>query len=379
MARRNREANNMNFFSADYFESRSKFRAAVTDAGGRLEHHEHPSARGPAGETLTADIAVFGTSPAPKIFFNLNGVHGNESYSGGAAQLQWIESGALGHLPDDVAVVLVHNLNPFGWAWDSQLNEDLVNLNRNFIDFDDIPESDELHQAIADAIAFEEFSFAAMGRAWDRVLGIAETFGEERFNAGLMVGQYIAPHGVNYGGAKPAWSNTLLRGLAETHLRKAEKVAILDWHTGLGDYGEPYPLHRWEEDSDAWRRTAEWWGEGATRRGGAGVMTEGAEQDDAPVSAVHGLAISTLQGAAQEAGFAGGVIEFGTVPFNLVAQAAFLDIWLMFDAPERGLDTGFWRTLARNLFAPQDPGWESSVLRHAEGFYERMLKGLIEW
>jgi hypothetical protein len=369
----------MNYFSADYFESRAKFRSAVAEAGGHLEHHQHPSAKGPGGEDLTVDVAVFGTSPAPKVFFNLNGVHGNESYSGGAAQLQWISSGALGRLPDDVAVVLVHDLNPFGWAWDSQLNEDLVNLNRNFIDFENPPESDELHHAIADAITFEEFTFAEMGRAWDRVMALVTTFGEERFNAGLMVGQYIAPRGVNYGGTKPAWSNTLLRELAGTHLLKAEEVAILDWHTGLGGYGEPYPLHRWEVGSGAWRRTAAWWGEDATRRGGAGVMTEGAEQDDAPTSAIHGLAITSLHDAAPEAAIAGGVIEFGTVPFDLVAQAACLDIWLMYDAPGKDLDTRFWRYLERSLFAPRDPGWESSVLRHAEGFYERMLEGLIDW
>jgi len=369
----------LNYFSADYFESREKFRLAVADTGGQLTSVEHPSAKGPRGEELSVDVGVFGAPPAPKVFFNVNGVHGNESYSGGAAQLQMIAGGALGRLPGDVAVVLIHDLNPFGWAWDSQLDEDQVNLNRNFVDFGDLPESDELHLAIAEAIAFEEFSFAAMGRAWDRMMAVVETFGEERFNAALMVGQYIAPRGLNYGGTRPAWSNTVLRDLAATHLAAAEKVALLDWHTGIGDYGEPHPLHQWAEGSEAWRRTAEWWGEEATRRGAAGVMTEGADQVDAPVSAVHGLALSAIQEAAPNAGFAGGVVEFGTVPFDLVAQGAFLDLWLMTEAKGRGLDTGFWRALSRNLFAPQDPAWQASVLRHTEGFYERMLNGLVDW
>jgi hypothetical protein len=109
----------MEYFSTDYSESRTKFRTAVTDARGRLTTLAHPTAKGPGGENLSVDVGVFGRSPTPKVFFNLNGVHGNESYSGGAAQLQWIASGAPGRLPDDVCAVLIHNLNPFGWAWDS--------------------------------------------------------------------------------------------------------------------------------------------------------------------------------------------------------------------------------------------------------------------
>jgi hypothetical protein len=71
-------------------------------------------------------------------------------------------------------VVLAHTINPFGWSHNSQRNEDLVDLNCNFIDFEHIPATDvELHQALADAIAFDELSFAALNEAWRKVLDVA--------------------------------------------------------------------------------------------------------------------------------------------------------------------------------------------------------------
>ena len=370
----------MSFFSADYFESRDKFREAVNAAGGSLSSYEHTDATGPVGESLTVDVAVFGLLPAHRVFFNLNGVHGIEAYPGAAAQLQWIASGILKKLPNNVAVVLVHNLNPFGWSHNSQRNEGLYDLNRNFIDFDHVPDSDvKLHEALARAITFEKLSFAALDRAWQKSLVVAEEFGKSRFNEALMVGQYAEPRGLKYGGDRPSWSNLLLRDLAKEYLAQAEKVAIIDWHTGLGEYGQPYPLHTWTEGSESWQRTAMWWSEDAVRQGGQGMMTEGSEDGDATTSAVNGSALQALFDAAPDAQFSGGAIEFGTVPFNMIAQAAILDHWLMLDAPKPSLEARFWKAQIRTFFAPRDRWWESSVLGHAEGFYQRMLAGLIEW
>ena len=362
------------------FTSRDKFREAVNEAGGKLCSYSQTEATGPGGETLSVDVGVFGASPASRVFFNLNGIHGVEAYSGAAAQLQWIDSGSLRQLPNDVAVILVHNLNPFGWSNNSQRNEDLYDLNRNFVDYELVPDSDvKLHEALARAISFERLSFAELDRAWQKSLVVAEEFGKSRFNKALMIGQYAVPTGLKYGGSKPSWSNLLLRGLAKEHLAQAEKVAIIDWHTGLGEYGQPYPLHSWVEGSESWQRTAMWWGEDTVRRGGQGMISGGSEEEDTTTSSVNGSALQALLDAAPNARFAGGAIEFGTVPFELIAQAAILDHWLMLDTLERSPEMHFWKAQMRTFFAPQEPWWEKSVLGHANGFYERMLTGLIEW
>lgn len=367
----------MQYFSDTYFESKEKFRHLVTESGGQSHRREHPSAKGPAGEILSVDYAVFGNPQGHRVFFDLNGVHGNESYSGAAAQLRLIDSGRLNHLPNDMTVVLVHTINPYGWAFDSQLNEDGINLNRHFVDFDKLPASDELHLDIERALKFEEMSLTAAYHAFKRLGEIREAYGENRFWSAFMTGQYVAPKSFNYGGLQPAWSNDVLRDIAATHLDHAQKVAFIDWHTGVGNYGEPLALHRWEEGSEAFSRLSQWWGEEAVQRGSKGIFS--GDDNEADSSMIQGLAQKTLFDAAPRAEYCGGIIEFGTVPFEELLIVAIVDLWLQFDAKEEGIDHRLWKSFQHFGFAPCDHSWRNSVLKQAERLHCQTIDGLIKW
>ena len=369
----------MSFFSDEYHESRTKFRDAVSNSAAELVILRHPTECGPDGEPLSIDIGVFGAASAPKALFNVNGTHGNESYSGGAAQLQLIANGQLDNLPRDVSVILVHDLNPYGWANDSQLNENLVNLNRNFMDFDDLPVSDELHLDLERAFTYEELSFGALDRALREFNAVTDRYGAERFNSAFMTGQYIAPASINYGGTAPEWSNRRLREFAESRLAGTEKIAYLDWHTGLGDYGQPYELPFWEHGTESWHHTVLWWGEAAVERGSKGLMSAGEKQGDAPASELQGLALCAIRDAAPNAVIGGGIVEFGITSFSTMIQGCVLDLWLMFHELQDHPEYRFWKSLSREFLAPKDPYWQSSVLRHADQFYSRMIAGLIDW
>ena len=56
-----------------------------------------------------------------------------EGFAGSACQQGSVHSPPP--LPDDLAVVFVHAINPYGFAWIRRVNEDNVDLNRNCIDF----------------------------------------------------------------------------------------------------------------------------------------------------------------------------------------------------------------------------------------------------
>jgi hypothetical protein len=43
-------------------------------------------------------------------------------------------------------------------------------------------------------------------------------------------------------------------------LTGAEKVAFIDWHTGIGDYGKPFFLCFNDAGSELFQRACEWWG-----------------------------------------------------------------------------------------------------------------------
>src|SRR5690606_23379879 len=82
-----------------------------------------------------ADIARIGPADAERVLLLVSGTHGVEGYCGSGCQLALLDLGVFDRLPEGTAVVLVHAINPYGFAWRQRLTEGHVDLNRNFVDF----------------------------------------------------------------------------------------------------------------------------------------------------------------------------------------------------------------------------------------------------
>src|SRR5262249_8117591 len=117
----------LDLFSTDYATCRAKFRAALNSAGGaHLAAHENPK-RGPAGERVWTEIARIGPADAKKLLILVSGTHGVEGYPGSACHTGWLAAGHFARQAGpDTAVLFVHAINPFGFAWGRRTNEDNV-------------------------------------------------------------------------------------------------------------------------------------------------------------------------------------------------------------------------------------------------------------
>ncbi len=133
----------------DYVEARGRFRDAAAAAGARLQQYEHPLT-GPAGESLATDVATLGSPDAATRLLVISGTHGVEGFAGSMCQTRWLTEGVA--VPDDVAIVLVHAINPYGFAWIRRVNEDNVDLNRNCIDFSAALPENSGYDALAPAL-----------------------------------------------------------------------------------------------------------------------------------------------------------------------------------------------------------------------------------
>ena len=122
----------VNVFSADYRRARQLFVAAATQAGARISSFIHPM-HGPECETLATDVAWLGEADADTVLVLLSATHGVEGFSGSAAQTDFLKQ--VKTLPHGVGVLIVHAVNPHGFAWLRRVTEDGVDLNRNYIDF----------------------------------------------------------------------------------------------------------------------------------------------------------------------------------------------------------------------------------------------------
>src|SRR5690606_4607864 len=122
------------YFSASYRQARSRFLEASRAIGASTREIINP-ATGPAGETLATDLLRIGPANAERVLLTISATHGVEGYCGSGVQTGWLESGLWREVPAGIAQVIVHAINPYGFAWDRRVTEDNVDLNRNFVDF----------------------------------------------------------------------------------------------------------------------------------------------------------------------------------------------------------------------------------------------------
>ncbi len=362
-------------FSESYAQARGKFIALATSAGADMATHRHPAARGPLGEALAIEVARLGPADARRWLVTLCGTHGVEAYPGSAIQLQWLAAPPA--LPPDTAVLLVHGLNPWGWAHDSQLNEDHCDLNRNFVDFTRLPTHNPLHPRIAQAIHIDAMSLSAADAARGRVTALRDEVGAKPFMDALLMGQYDVPTCLKYGGPAPAWSNRVLRDVVARELSNARRIFVLDWHTGLGDWGQPFELCFCAAGTEAWARTAAAWGQDVVERGQHSWIVQ--DEGDAPAPALSGLAENAIWDALPGVPVAGGAVEFGSWPLDTIIAAAITDHWILFDAAGQGADVRPWRQMMRTWFSPPDPQWQRSVLSHGSRLFDASLRELGAW
>jgi hypothetical protein len=249
---------------SDYVQARARFLAAARERGAEVSHHDHPL-QGPGSELLATDVARFGRADAPARLLVISGTHGIEGFAGSACQSAWLESGDLPARDGDVGIVVVHAINPFGFAWLRRVNEDNVDLNRNVVDFASPPEN-QGYDALADAIVPRRFDDPAVRASADEtLLAFAAEHGFDALQDAVSRGQYRHPHGVFYGGTTAVWSQRTLEAIVRRHLTGAERVGVIDLHTGLGPfgYGEVMASH---PDAAGKARLASWYGDDFTIR-----------------------------------------------------------------------------------------------------------------
>lgn len=350
-------------FPRDYRHSREQFLAACRTAGAPVRTIAHPM-RGPAGEELGCDIARLGPPDAARTLVLLAATHGVEGFCGAGAQLHALGSGRFDALPPDLSVVLVHALNPAGFAWLRRTDENNVDPNRNFIDHAAPHPANPAYDGVHGFVAPLAWQGPVRERA-ERELGeFLDAHGMRGLQIALSAGQYDHPDGLFYGGTAPSWSNAAWRSVLATEVARAELFAVIDYHTGLGTRGACELIGGAPEGSGEARMAAAWYGDVVVRPGGA---------SEAP--AAHGYMGRTMPDGGGRLGVHV-VAEFGTVPFEPVFDALRADNWLHAHGdPESELGRSI-KAQMRATFYGDDDSWRSDVVERSDALIQAALRGL---
>lgn len=352
--------------SPDYATARARLIAEAAGRGWIIESQPIDGA-GPAGEPLTIDVALSPSGRRDRALIVSSGLHGVEGPFGSAVQVA-----ALPHLAalheSGMRVVLIHALNPYGFAWGRRVDAANVDLNRAFR-WDGMPESRPSDDyATLDALLNPPRPPARVDTFAPRVIWAAIRSGPATLRRVIASGQRTHPKGLFFAGR----SISALQRALDAHLPRwidgAPVVCHLDLHTGLGRHD----AHQLIVDYDMPAATRVWM---HTTFAGSAIIEP--SRDASAYTSIGSLGQwCVARGFAPDYRFA--FAEFGTYG-NLSILAALraenqARHWLPRGDPAevRAVDR------LRACFCPPAPAWRARAVADGVALVSRAARGLGE-
>jgi len=352
-------------FSRTYDESRKAFVAAAAAAGAELTSYLLPEKRGAEGEALTMDVAHLGRLDSSRLMILSAGTHGPEGFCGGACQSALLHDRALLDLANanDVAVLLIHAVNPYGFSWMQRVNEDNIDLNRNAVQFPVERQPDA---------RFEALQALLLPGSWPRTREqeyalrhcAQELGGMPALWKILSGGQYIFPDGIFFGGTSASWSIRILREVLRRFTQYTTALAWIDVHTGLGPYGHGEKICPGRAEDEPFVR-ALWGSDVMVPASGASVS-----------GGVSGSVLKLIHEVRPQAAAALMGLEFGTVPFERVLDSLVADQWMRRQSSVDPHVRARILRQTRGAFYCEEDDWKGAILGQSRTIFLQSIMGL---
>ena len=355
-------------FSPSYALARRKFLQGCVAAGLTVDTRPHPL-KGKDGEELAMDVAYDGPADAQNLLIVTSACHGIEGHCGSGVQVfalydtEWRDKARAA----GVGVLYVHALNPHGFSYGRRVTQENVDLNRNFADFT---------QPLPVNAGYAELHPLLLPKAWPpspenqaAIDSWIASHGVPAYQAAISGGQYQFDDGLFFGGTAPTWSNRTLRQVLQKHARKAEKLAWIDLHTGLGPNGHGERIFASHlDDAAAYARANAWWG-------GETAVTSMFDGSSASAR-LTGLMCGVIDEECPQAEYTGIALEYGTQPILDVMGALRADHWLHKHpdaAPELAEAI---HARMREAFYTDTDAWKGQVISQARQAMFQAVDGL---
>ncbi len=355
----------MHYFSKTVSEADDKFQAACQAHSADCRKFTNKLA-GPNGEALNISVARIGPAAASRRLLGLSATHGIEGYAGAAIQTGWLaEHGS--RLAPDTAIVMLHFLNPWGVAWNRRENENNVDIFRN-LNYQRQPcEPDALFDIIDDTMDLANWHRREPGKfAQEKAQFIAQIGGIERLISAVRRGQHHRPKSMTYHGNGPEWSAEVLFEVVDSQLTGATHVAVIDIHTGFGEYGQPLVMSYDPPGSEKHDRVSAWFD--------GDIYTPG--QDVDIQSHLGSLPFAWMEGRLPGTKVTAEILEFGTFDPTTIGETFNANHHFhVFGDPlsPQGLE---WGRKYRRYCYPEEDDWMKLVWQHGEAVVSRTLAGL---
>ena len=326
----------------------------------------HPG-KGPDGEELYMDFASVGSDDSKVAVVVVSGTHGIEGFCGSGVQTNILRNSKVLDQFKNIKLILLHGHNPHGFAWLRRVNEDNIDLNRNYVDFSEQQEMNEAYRAVKDLVLPLDFTDESEQAMTDWI----EENGLDQYQTVVMGGQRVDPQGIFYGGTSAAWSNRTVNEVLPKLTAKQQFVGMMDIHTGLGPYGHGDLIHAYSKGSKEYDDLRAWYGEEM-------IGINAGEYGDVVAAVPRGPIVSSLDLILPDKQSYAFVIEYGTVDFERVIKALRADNWLHINGD---LDSARGKEIKdemRACFYCESDEWRGKIWDRALWSIEKMAGGLLQ-
>lgn len=218
-------------FKATFDESRLSFLDLASSIGGELRSHKIQNL---FFESLYLQPA---SGKKDKLLILTSGIHGIEGFTGSALQRYFLANNFFGLKGENMGVLIIHGINPYGFKNCRRVTENNVDLNRNFDVSEDLFKTDNADYA-------KLYDFLNPKRKYSRLSFYASAisfilkYGMNNLRKAILRGQYQFPDGIFFGGKKFEPQVSLIQNEVDRVGEGYQKVILVDLHTGYGQRGK---------------------------------------------------------------------------------------------------------------------------------------------
>jgi hypothetical protein len=345
-------------FPVDYASARQRWLTAL-NAVSAIRHNYPCAGSGPQGEDLFTDCAWIGSPDANSVVVILAATHGVEGFVGSAVQIDLLNNLVGNAVADNTALLLIHGLTPWGYAWSRRCDADGVDLNRNYVNFaqplPQNPDYDRLRPAMFETDATQR---------WLLFEDFARHYGRVALEQAISGGQYTDPLGPFFGGRASAHGRLVCEDLIARFDLRRRRLAVIDLHSGLGPYGYGEIICDHAPDSSGAATAQHWYGDAVT-------LPLAGTSHSVPKLGLLDYLWHAIMG--EDSCYI--TLEFGSYSTERLFEVILQDHLLWAQPATEALRIEHGEQMRRH-FCPQDPAWRELVLFRARQVIRQAIEGI---
>ena len=264
-----------------------------------------------------------------------------------------------------LAVAMAHSVNPWGFAWCRRVDEQGIDVNRNFVDFQQPLPTNAGYRELASAIVPTSGGLSAGDQ---QLANYLQRHGQQQYELAVSGGQYEFADGLFYGGTAKSQARINMETILANVDAANRQVGLIDLHTGLGPYGHGELICDHPIGSEGLATAKRWYGDAAT-------IPESGDSCSVPKLGLVDYAWHSEMGANS----CYVTLEFGTYPLSELLRCLREDHVQRKPGQQPYLGSECARVMQqlRRQFYPAEPQWQTLVLMRARQVINLACRGLF--